>query len=533
VALLEFWMYRSTTITYRITEAFFRNRRLFFLAFVLVSVVTMTALYLRSKTYTATALTQVITDNVAQALGEQQTNDWVSPAQKNVNQLDVLLNGDFLSAALANIHLQKPINTDPQANDPRLALLRKKLDTSVQSDTLFAITLTWDNPADATQIVGAVQQQYIQEIGQERYAQTNATLAFLDSQIADYAGRLRQSEKTLTDYKTSNIGQLPDAQNASSSELQSLQAELETLETTSDDATRQKAVLQQELTQIKPLAIAAQTATASPLQAQINQLKAQRDALLVTMLPTHPKVQALDQQIAALQSQANSGASETQQVLRTTLEQNPEWQTLHQQLIQATVTQQTQADQIQKLKQQIASYQKTVAQIPSEQRHLTDVTRDYTVIQAQYDTLLQRREQVQLEGNLARVSASSSLSPIGYIHAEATTGKAKLIVMFLGSLILGLIVGLALVVLCEWSDHSLRYGSDAVGALGVPVLAVVPDAAQLRVIPIGNGVNGGGGSRKRLAAPKMKHDMETATPALEAPLGSVPVMSASAVEGAQ
>ncbi len=527
-------MYRSTTIAYRIAEAFFRNRRLFLLAFVLVSAVTMSALYLRSKTYTATALTQVITDNVAQALGEQDANDWVSPAQKNVNQLDVLLNGDFLSAALADTHLQRPINADPQADDPRLALLRAKLDTSVQSDTLFGITLTWDNPSDAAQIVSAVQQQYIQEIGQERYAQTNATLAFLDNQIADYAARLRRSEKVLTDYKQSNIGQLPDAQDASSSELQSLQAELETLETTADDSARQKAVYQQQLAQVKPLAVAAQTETVSPLQAQINQLKAQRDALLVRMTPTHPKVLALDGQIAALQAQmrakSQAGAPEAQQVLRTTLEQNPEWQALHQQLIQATVTQQTQAEQMQKLRQQIASYQQIVARIPAEQRHLTDVTRDYKVIQDEYDTLLQRREQVQMEGNLARVSASSSLSPIGYIHAEPTTGKAKLFVMFGGSLVLGLIVGLTLVVLCEWADHSLRYGSDALGALGVPVLAVVPDSAQLRVIAIG-GADGGGGSRKRLAAPKMKR--EGGAPSLEAPPGAAPAMSASALEGGQ
>ncbi len=530
-------MYRSTTLVYRVSEAFFRNRRLFLLAFALVSIVTMTALYLRSKTYTATALTQVITDNVAQALGEQDNTGWVSPAQKNVNQLDVLLNGDFLSAALANVHLQKPINTDPQANDPRLALLRAKIGTQVQSDNLFAITLTWDNPADTEQIVGAVQQQYIQEIGQERYAQTNATLAFLDNQIADYAGRLRQAEKVLTAYKQSNIGQLPDAQDASSSELQSLQSQLETLKTTADDAARRKTVLQQQLAAIKPLAVAAQTAAASPLQAQIDQLKAQRDVLLVTMLPTHPRVRALNDQIAALESQEQSktlsGAPEAQQVLRTTLEQNPEWQALHQQLIEATVDQQTQAEQMQHLQAQIAAYQKVVAQIPAEQRHLTDVTRDYSVIQAQYNTLLQRREQVQMEGNLARVSASSSLSPIGYIHADATTGRVKLIAMFAGSLVLGLIVGLVLVVLCEWADQSLRYGTDAAHLLGVPVLAVVPDDAHLRVIPIGTGAHGGGGSRKRLAAPKMKPERETALPALEAPIGAVPAMSASAAEGAQ
>jgi len=36
-------------------------------------------------------------------------------------------------------------------------------------------------------------------------------------------------------------------------------------------------------------------------------------------------------------------------------------------------------------------------------------------------------------------------------------------------------------VLIEWSDHSLRHETDAERLLGVPVLASVPEAADLRV----------------------------------------------------
>ena len=62
-------MYRSIPITYRIADAFFRSRWLFLIAFVVISGVTMSAFYLRSRTYTASALTLVNTDNVASALG--------------------------------------------------------------------------------------------------------------------------------------------------------------------------------------------------------------------------------------------------------------------------------------------------------------------------------------------------------------------------------------------------------------------------------------------------------------------------------
>ncbi|MBV9852385.1 MAG: hypothetical protein JO250_22195 [Armatimonadetes bacterium] len=534
-------MYRSIPISYRMADAFFRNRWLFLIAFLVVSGVTMGTLYLRSKTYQATALTQVITQDVAAALGEREDTGWVSPAQKNVNQLDVLLNGDFLGTALSNAKLGRPINTDPRAEDSRYALLRKKLSTNAQSDNLFSISLTWDSPSEAEEIVRAIQSQYIQEIGQERYAQTNATLAFLDSQIGDYAQRLRKAEKLLTDYKRTNPGQLPEAQSADIGQLSALQAQLDNMKITAHDSAAQKTVLEQRLAQIKPQSIMEQTAAPSPLNIQINEMKAQRDKLLTHMLPTHPVVQDMDAQIAALEKERDgklkAGAAEAQDVTHTKLQDNPEWQALHQQLVQATIEQQTQAMQMGQLAQKIAQYQERVKNIPAEQRALTDKTRDYKVVQAQYDSLLQRREQVQMEGNLARVSASSSLSPIGYIHAEPTTGRTKMIVMFVGSLVLGLIIGLVLVVLSEWADRSLRYGTDAERALGVPVLAVVPDAADLRLPPPAEDRRPGG-LRRLLAASKKQDVPETDQesdpvrdrPALDAP--AVPAMNASA-EGAQ
>ena len=42
------------------------------------------------------------------------------------------------------------------------------------------------------------------------------------------------------------------------------------------------------------------------------------------------------------------------------------------------------------------------------------------------------------------------------------------------------VIGAILIVLSEWSDHSLRHEADAERLLGVPVLASLPEAADLR-----------------------------------------------------
>ena len=106
--------------------------------------------------------------------------------------------------------------------------------------------------------------------------------------------------------------------------------------------------------------------------------------------------------------------------------------------------------------------------------------------------------------------------------------------MFAGSLLLGLIVGLMLVVMSEWADRSLRYGTDAERVLGVPVLAVVPEASDLRLALPDPGARRPGGLRRLLAAPKDKDaapERERDLPSLDG--AAVSAMSASATEGVQ
>jgi len=69
-----------------------------------------------------------------------------------------------------------------------------------------------------------------------------------------------------------------------------------------------------------------------------------------------------------------------------------------------------------------------------------------------------------------------------------------LIAMLFGSLLLGCLVGVILVVLSEWSDHSLRYEGDAERLLGVPVLAALPETADLRTVPARRALSGASAS---------------------------------------
>ena len=209
-------MHQNTPIFYRIAASFFRHQRLFWTALLLVSGLTSAAMYAKSKTFHASAMTQVQTENVARVLNaDAQTTTWITPAQKNVDRFLELSKqdqpGGFLDTALRNAHLANPINVDPQGDDPRYALLQKNLAATAESTNQFSISLVWNNADECRNIVDALQKQYVEEIGLDRSAVSVSSVRFLDSQIDRVDAQMQRAERALTDYKATFGGQLSDS----------------------------------------------------------------------------------------------------------------------------------------------------------------------------------------------------------------------------------------------------------------------------------------------------------------------------------
>lgn len=485
-------MYQTTPVLARIADSFFRHQRLFWISLLLVSGLTMGVLFARSKTYHATAMTQVQTTNVATVLGNGEQTSYITPAQKNVDHFLELSKqdqpGGFLDTALRNAHLTTPIVVDPQADDPRYAQLQKGLAAAAESTNQFSISLTWNNPEECKSIVDALQQQYVSEVGLDRSAVSVSSVRFLDTQINQVETRMRRAELALTNFKASYGGQLSQSDSAASSQLTTYQSQLEEKQITLGENASKRAVLERQLAEMHPMSIAEQTVSQqSPLERQIAGLLAKRETLLASgETPQHPDIQnGIDPIIANLEKQqkARVNAPENQRNTQTKMQDNPQYQILKNQIADTAIAEVTDQQEMQNLHRQIAKYQALMNQIPAAQRQLADRTRDYADAQTLDQKLRSQRDTVQLQANLDRLTASNSLLPIGVTYAAPTTGRTKLIGMLIGSLFLGCLVGAILCVLSEWSDHSLRQEADAERLLGVPVLASLPETAGAKALP--------------------------------------------------
>lgn len=475
-------MSRRTPILYRFAESFFRHRWIFLFAVLIVSGITTAALLIRGQTYTASALTQVVTQDVAQALGDQSNNSWVTPAQQQVNHFGDLVNdnkpGGFLDTALTRANLAHPISVNPEDADPRYDALRKHLTAAPMSDSLFAISLVWNDRDECGKIVSALQQQYIEEVGLDRSAQSTATGRFLDSQIQDYANRMRAAESVLIKYRQSNTGGDPEIESAGVSQLASLIAQRDQAKITAQDASSKKVMLQQELNTMSPTSLLESTIGGNPYRAHLEQLQAELAALQLRHTNLAPDVIAKRQEIADYVRNLSTKLSATNVLNKVT--ENPEYRSVQQEIAEAGIAAEEQAQQLKNLDAQIAVYQQQVRQMPAAQKELTDRTRNYAVLSTEYNKLVSKREDIRLQGNLDKVSASSTLRPINDVASDPTLTRTKKIILIAGSLLLGIAVGLVILILSEWLNTSLRYEADTEFLLGVPVLTSLPEVSELK-----------------------------------------------------
>jgi uncharacterized protein involved in exopolysaccharide biosynthesis len=493
-------MYRNVPILYRILESFFRYRTLFLVSALVVTLIPAAVILTRKPTYTATAMVQVVVEDVSQILGNGNGNgSWLPAAQQHVNHFNDLLNDDspggFVDTALQQAHLSRPINVDPRARDPRLALFRKGLSLTASSDTVFQINLVWDNADECEQIVKALQQEYVDRTGQDKQANSVAVVAFLDTELDKYAKRLRIAEKAVIDYKKNHAGSSPETTNATLDQVSELKMQLNDLEVSSHNNDLRRETIQKRLAQISPTSVKSQTLTDSPLQIRKSGLEAARNKLIEgDWLPTSTRVRALDAQIESLTkdiaAEAKTDPNRTKNVKELTLMDNPEYRELQTQLNDATINTNTEHAQIDELRQRIAEYDVRIARLPVEEAQLNDVMRDFTILKTQYESLLTRREQAQLKISLDKVSETSKLHSLGNVYAQPTGGKTKTALMLAGLIIFGLILGLGVTVLAEWADPSVRFATDVQNRLGVPVLISLPELAPLRLV---NSSNASGG----------------------------------------
>lgn len=484
-------MYRKVPLLYRVTESFFRYRSLFLISSVIVTAIPAAVLVTRKPTYTSTGMMQVVSQDMTAILGDNnRSGGWVTPAQTNVNQFNDVMNDDspggFVDSALKRANLSHPINVDPRARDPRLAALRKGLTFATTSDTVFTINLVWENSAECEQIVKALEDQYIERIGEDKIRTGEKVEDFLTAEKARYAKRMHDAELQVIEFQSKNSGNPKEASGPLNDQLSILKSQMNELIVSSQSNEIRRKGFEDQLKHTPPTRVKESTETPKedPQETHLSQLNAERNRLLMEgWLKTSTRIQGLDAQIKSLELDMAAAkadpnhAKNTNRVVVT--EDNPAYQEIQSQLTEATITKNMEESQILQLRNRIGEYEARLAKLPGAEIRLADRMRDFDIIKSQHDELAKRLEQERTKKNLDKVAASATIQAIGTVYAQSTGGKGKTTIMLAVLLVFGLILGVSVTVLAEWADPTLRYASDVERRLGVPVLISLPEMDTL------------------------------------------------------
>jgi polysaccharide chain length determinant protein (PEP-CTERM system associated) len=376
---------------------------------------------------------------------------------------------------LASLSSRLEIVLEPPATrDPRVP------------NTFYRITFRDGNRDTAIAVVDALLNEFVEKTMGSEYTGTQKAQRFFEGQVKAYGEQLTELEAKLADFKKKNMGLVPGEEGDYFQRLTATRTEIDRLEAQLSIATSRRAELQRQLRGETPFVPAASSASgtrggaaggSSDTTSRIAETESRLNELLLRFTDKHPDVLATretlnqlkvrqQEEIAALR-RGDAGAAAASGAAS-----NPVFQNIQLQANQTDV-------EIAALRVQLAERRRIEGDLrrvadtaPEVEAEYQSLTRDYTVTQSQYKSMIERLERARLSEDAAETGVirfdivdppTASLKPI------FPNRTLLLAVVLFGGIVVGL--GVA------WLMHMLRPVFSSARSIteltGLPVLGSV------------------------------------------------------------
>ena len=286
--------------------------------------------------------------------------------------------------------------------------LSKDIRIKTQGASLFEISYDHQNPRLTQRVVDSILQIFVEQNLGHSQQDVEEARDFIDKQIEDYEAKLRQAEIEVAKFRKEHADELGGV-DRNQRALEQREAELRRLNAEVESAIWRRDQLKVQIDQT-PRSIAAGYETAagvsSVAQFRIQSLAQELQSKLMVYTDRHPEVIALRGMIEQAQEQLVVEQSPGANGIRVA---NPQYAALVEELQLAEATVQDLRRRLALADGEIGVLSTTVASTPEVEADLTRLTRDYNVLLAQYEQLIQRRESAQIARDL-----DSGISRIEY-----------------------------------------------------------------------------------------------------------------------
>jgi polysaccharide chain length determinant protein (PEP-CTERM system associated) len=345
----------------------------------------------------------------------------------------------------------------------------------------FFVSFEARDARTAQQVCGEITSLFVSENLSAREQSAEGTSDFLKQQLDDAKRKLDDQDAKLAAFQEKYLGRLPGQEASNANSLQALTTQLDaatqSVNRMQQSETFLEAMVSQQTHDV-PSTTPAAAAAVDERQKELKDLKAQKQALDAAYTPDHPDVVAINRRIADLEAQIAKAASEPAPVAvaATPVASHPDSPQLQQLKAQLDAVRQSigGAKQEQgRIGEQIRSYESRIDASPQVEEEYKQVTRDHDTALEFYNSLLKKMNDSSMATALEQRQQGEQFVIMDAPNLPDEPSFPNRLIFAGGGFAGGLMLGLLIAALLEYRDTSLRNERDIWAFTKLPTLAIV------------------------------------------------------------
>jgi polysaccharide chain length determinant protein (PEP-CTERM system associated) len=367
----------------------------------------------------------------------------------------------------------------------RVVIQLQETDKRQREADAFYISFLWPDPQKVAAVANRIAALFINEDLKEREAEAVDTTQFLDEQLREMRERLKEYEAQLMGYRKRYMGELPEQLESNLRILDTLQKQLNQREERLRDEKNRLALLKIEIKTQKEALAGAAIISEKGETMTLMQLKNLLYTLQSNYTDKHPDVIRLKAKIADMEAKLKSGQANTTGETNTNKILNDE-QLLTSKILDEQIRRQREikteiielGEDIQKLKNEIWTYQQRIERTPKREEELMALNRDYQNVRHSYSSLLNRKLEAEVAVNMEKKQKGEQFSILESAQEPKSPISPNTKALFLFTVMGAFSIGFGLILMLDYFDTSLKDPGEFESDLGVAVLATIPKVYQ-------------------------------------------------------
>jgi len=363
--------------------------------------------------------------------------------------------------------------TETERRQRQIEDMKSRITIQVEAADAFAIGFEGKGREQTMDVANRLADLLVQRTTAVSEQNASWAAGFLKTEVEQVKTRLDQQNEQIRQYQQRAPDELPARLATDLKFLETLQAQLHAkTEQISDDQARRSAVLQ-ELKDLEDQG-ALESGVKSSTETRLDELRTRLKQLQATYTDQYPEIRSVQTEIQSLEKTITASQSADGTIRGEATPARLRYVALKAESEEINQRLESYRKQQSELSSDMAGYERKVNSAPQRERTLAELVRNYELTRAEYQSLLDKQNQAQLDERLSKVNQNSDFRIVRNAILPLkpyAPQRARIILM---GVFAGLALGVGLVVFAEARDTSYDSAEEFHDSTNLPVLTVVP-----------------------------------------------------------